>query len=162
VDDVDIARAFEGLWLVLWVAMVVWLLCLLGARSGIPALGVPWRAQMRLRRRLRRADVAEVVDLDGFALGTDPRGRACYVPDPGVHVYGVGHRHPISHAPRVCVRRLHGEAVFCDRAGRPLRRLPAGLAGADPDLYLPLDALSGFEERTDRFSRRTPRREAVR
>jgi hypothetical protein len=68
----------------------------------------------------------------------DGRGRPCYVPEPGVHVYGIGHRHPISGAPRVCVRRLDGSAVFCDRAGRPLRRLPAGLTGADPELYLPL------------------------
>jgi hypothetical protein len=67
-----------------------------------------------------------------------------------VHVYGVGHRHPISGVARVCVRRLDGSAVFCDRAGRPLRRLPAGLAGADPELYLPLDEL---EQRTGRFDR---------
>jgi hypothetical protein len=150
---VDIAHLFEGLWLVLWVVVAIWLLCLLGARTGIASLGVPWYAQMHLRRKLRHADAAEDVDLDGFALGADPRGRACYVPEPGVHVYGVGHRHPISHAPRVCVRRLDGEAVFCDRAGRPLRRLPAGLAGADPDLYLPLDALDVREQRTGRFER---------
>jgi hypothetical protein len=158
---VDIARLFEGLWLVLWAVVVIWVLCLLGARSGIAALGAPWRAHTRLRRRLRHADAAEDVDLDGFALGADPRGRPCYVPESGVHVYGVGHRHPISHAPRVCVRRLEGEAVFCDRAGRPLRRLPAGLAGADPDLYLPLDALDGAEQRAGRFTRRTPRRAAA-
>lgn len=153
----DIARVFEGLWLVAWIAVALWLLCLLGARSGNVTLGAPWRAQMRLRRRLRHADAAEDVDLDGFALGSDPRGRPCYVPEPGVHVYGVGHRHPISHAPRVCVRRLQGEAVFCDRAGRPLRRLPAGLAGADPAVLLPLDALDPPGERADRFTRRTPR-----
>jgi hypothetical protein len=149
-DDVDIARLFEGAWLVVWAVAALWLLCLLGARSGIPALGAPWRAQMRLRRRLRHAGPDEVADLDGFTLGTDAHGRPCYLPEPGVHVYGVGHRHPISQAPRVCVRRLDGEAVFCDRAGRPLRRLPAGLAGADPDLYLPLDVL---EHRTGRFAR---------
>jgi hypothetical protein len=70
----------------------------------------------------------------------DGRGRPCYVPEPGVHVYGIGHRHPISGEPRVCVRRLEGSAVFCDRTGRPLRRLPAGLTTADPELYLPLEA----------------------
>jgi hypothetical protein len=117
---------------------------------------------MRLRRRLRHADAAQDVDLDGFPLGADPRGRPCYVPEPGVHVYGVGHRHPISHAPRVCVRRLQGDAVFCDRAGRPLRRLPAGLAGADPDLYLPLHALDAREQRVERFTRGTPRRAGAR
>jgi hypothetical protein len=119
---------FEGLWVILWIVVVLWLLCLLGARTGIPVLGIPWRAQKHMRRRLRHADAAEDMDLDGFALGTDARGRDCYVPEPGVHVYGVGHRHPISNAPRVCVRRLEGEAVFCDRAGKPLRRsgpLPA-------------------------------------
>ena len=152
---------FEGLWLILWVVVALWVLCLLGARTGIPVLGVPWRAQMRMRRRLRHADAAEDVDLDGFALGTDSRGRNCYLPEPGVHVYGVGHRHPISNAPRVCVRRLEGEAVFCDRVGRPLRRLPAGLAQADPDLYLPLDALDARGERAERFSRRTQRRAAA-
>jgi hypothetical protein len=132
---VDIARLSEGLWLVLWAAVALWLVCMLG-------------------RRLRRADLAHVIDLEGYELGSDDRGRPCYVPEPGVHVYGVGHRHPISHAPRVCVRRLDGEAVFCDRAGRPLRRLPAGLAGADPELYLPLDAASaGPSERTGRFAR---------
>jgi hypothetical protein len=99
------------------------------------------------------------VDRDGFALDADLRGRPCYVPEPGIHVYGVGHRHPISHAPRVCVRRLEGTTVFCDRAGRPLRRLPAGFAGADPDLYIPLDAL---DARPARFSRRTPRRATAR
>jgi hypothetical protein len=140
---VDIARLLEGLWLLLWVAVAVWLL-------------------MRLRRRLRHADAAQDVDLDGFPLGADPRGRPCYVPGPGVYVYGVGHRHPISHAPRVCVRRLQGDAVFCDRAGRPLRRLPAGLAGADPDLYLPLHALDAREQRVARFTRGTPRRAGAR
>jgi len=73
---------FEGLWLILWVVVVVWLLCLLGARTGIPVLGVPWRAQKHMRRRLRHADAAEDMDLDGFALGTDARGRSCYVPGP--------------------------------------------------------------------------------
>jgi hypothetical protein len=160
---VDIARSSEGLWLVVWIAVAIWLLCLLGARTGIPVLGAPWRAARRLLRRLRHADVDEAVDLDGFALGTDPRGRPCYVPEPGVHVYGVGHRHPISHAPRVCVRRLQGEAVFCDRAGRPLRRLPAGLAGADPDLYLPLDAIDARPlVATGRFSRGTQPRVGAR
>jgi hypothetical protein len=85
-------------------------------------------------------DIARLFEGQRPEVGTDHRGRPCYVPEPGVHVYGVGHRHPISHEPRVCVRLLDGEAVFCDRAGRPLRRLPAGLAGADPDLYLPHDA----------------------
>ncbi len=157
----DLSNLFEGLWLILWVVVALWVLCLLGARTGIPVLGIPWRAQMRMRRRLRHADAAEDVDLDGFALGTDRRGRVCYLPEPDVHVYGVGHRHPISNAPRVCVRRLEGEAVFCDRAGRPLRRLPAGLATADPDLYLPLDALDATGERGDRFTRRTQRRAAA-
>jgi hypothetical protein len=147
---VDVVRISEGLWLVLWVVVVLWLLCLLGARSGIPALGGPWRMKARLLRRLRHAEAAEDVDLDGFALGVDPRGRRCYLPEPGVHVYGVGHRHPISNAPRVCVRRLDRTAVFCDRVGRPLRRLPPGLTGADPALYLPLDEL---EQRIGRFDR---------
>jgi hypothetical protein len=71
----------------------------------------------------------------------DGHGRPCYEPEPGVHVYGIGHRHPISGAPRLCVRWLDGSAVFCDRAGRPLRRLPAGLTGADPGLYLPLEEI---------------------
>jgi hypothetical protein len=158
---VDVANVFEGLCVILWIVVVLWLLCLLGARTGIPVLGIPWRAQKHMRRRLRHADAAEDMDLDGFALGTDARGRDCYVPEPGVHVYGVGHRHPISNAPRVCVRRLEGEAVFCDRAGKPLRRLPAGLAGADPDPYLPLDAIDALGERGDRFSRRTQRRAAA-
>jgi hypothetical protein len=158
---VDVANVFEGLWVILWIVVVVWLLCLLGARTGIPVLGVPWRAQKNMRRRLRHADAAEDMDLDGFALGTDARGRSCYLPAPGVFVYGVGHRHPISNAPRVCVRRMDGEALFCDRAGKPLRRLPAGLAGADPDLYLPLDAIDVRGERSDRFSRRTQRRAAA-
>jgi hypothetical protein len=112
-----------------------------------------------LRLRLGQGDAPEGLDPDGYALGSDARGRPCYVPEPGVHVYAVGHRHPISRAPRICVRRLDGEAVFCDRAGRPLRRLPAGLAGADPDLYLPLDAL---DDRGERFTRRTPPRAAAR
>jgi hypothetical protein len=71
--------------------------------------------------------------------GVDDAGRPCYIPAPGVRVYGIGHLHPISGAPRVCVRRLNGSAVFCDRAGRPLRRLPAGFETADPELYLPLE-----------------------
>ena len=146
----DVSHVFEGLWLVLWVLVVLWLACLAGARTGIAALGAPWRAQRRLVRRLRLTDGTEDADTDGFPRGFDSRGRPCYLPEPGVHVYGVGHRHPISGVARVCVRRLDGTAVFCDRAGRPLRRLPAGLAGADPELYLPLDEL---EHRTGRFDR---------
>jgi hypothetical protein len=102
-------------------------------------------------------DILRPFERPSPAAAVDPRGRPCYVPEPGVYVYPVGHRHPISHAPRVCVRRLEGEAVFCDRAGRPLRRLPAGLAGADPDLYLPLDAVDARRDRADRFTPRTPR-----
>jgi len=158
----DVARVFEGMWLLLWAVVVLWLVCLLGARTGIPALGAPWRAQRRLRRRLVQAQAPDDADLDGFPLGTDARGRACYLPEPDVYVYGVGHRHPISGAPRVCVRRLGGDAVFCDRAGRPLRRLPAGLVHADPDAYLPFDAPGVDAERAGRFIRRTPRRAAAR
>jgi hypothetical protein len=159
---VTVASAFEGLWLVLWAVVVLWVLCLLAARTGIPVLGAPWRTQVRLRHRLWHAEAVEDCDLDGFPLGTDGRGRRCYMPDDGVHVYGVGHRHPISGAPRVCVRRMDGDAVFCDRAGRPLRRLPAGLLHADPDLYLPLGALDARAEHADRFSRRTQRQAAAR
>jgi hypothetical protein len=158
----DVTRIFEGMWLLLWAAAVLWLVCLLGARSGIPALGAPWRAQRRLRHRLVHAEAPEDVDLDGFPLGTDARGRACYLPEPDVFVYGVGHRHPISGAPRVCVRRMAGEAVFCDRAGKPLGRLPVGLAQADPDVYLPFDAPGVPADRACRFTRRTPRRAAAR
>ncbi len=157
-----VSSLFEGLWLAVWVVVAAWVLCLLGARTGLPVLGAPWRAQARLRRRLRFAEAAEDADLDGFPLGTDPRGRPCYVPRDGVYVYGVGHRHPISGAPRVCVRRMDGDAVFCDRGGHPLRRLPAGLANADPDLYLPLGALDARAERADRFSRRTQRQATTR
>jgi hypothetical protein len=92
--------------------------------------------------------VTRLADRDGFPSGQDARGRRCYIPAPGVHVYPVGHRHPISGAPRVCVRRLDGAAVFCDRAGRPLRRLPAGLAGADPELYLPFEELDPYSTNT--------------
>ena len=60
----------------LWVAVAVWLLCLLGARTGIASLGMPWHVQMHLRRRLRHADAAEDVDLDGFALGAKGIGES--------------------------------------------------------------------------------------
>jgi len=147
---VDVTRVFEGIWLVLWVLAAIWLLSLLGARSCMGILGTPWRAGRRLRRRLllAKAPPPEDADADGFPRGHDARGRRCYIPAPGVYVYPVGHRHPISGEPRVCVRRLDGAAVFCDRAGRPLRRLPAGLAGAAPELYLPLEEL---EQRSMRF-----------
>jgi hypothetical protein len=152
---VDVTRVFEGIWLVLWALAAIWLLSLLGARSCMGTLGAPWWAGKRLRRRLvlAKAPPPEDADPDGFPRRHDARGRRCYIPAPGVHVYPVGHRHPISGAPRVCVRRLDGAAVFCDRAGRPLRRLPAGLAGAAAELYLPLEELEPYSTNTASGSR---------
>jgi hypothetical protein len=102
-------------------------------------VGLPLWVLYWLRRTYRvLVATKDEFDGDGLRLVDDER-RGSYYAVQGQRVYPLPgtSRTTFSNAPRHCVTRNRRGFHFCNRQGRPLKRLPVNLRDADPADYYP-------------------------